>query len=158
MCLLGLQGQHFFEFVIWSSGKQWEILLVAISKCCLCRLLTAKSGSWKEYLSSQFSWVTAWWLATRVWPVHLIDELVLVFYIPPYDWANRSSVDVSSGWWPGEYSFITLGVDAILGNGCGIQGQNSVKVLQGSGMTTRYHYRNWILCICFKLPVLDALR
>ena len=28
--------------------------------------------------------------------------------------------------------FSTLGVDAILGNGCGIQGQNYVKLLQGS--------------------------
>ena len=34
----------------------------------------------------------------------------------------------------------------ILGNGCGIQGQNYVELLQGSGMTAGYHYRNWILC------------
>ena len=40
-------GQKFFDFVIWSCGKQWEILLVTMSECCLwgCRLLTAKSRS-----------------------------------------------------------------------------------------------------------------
>ena len=34
----------------------------------------------------------------------------------------------------------------ILGNGFGIQGQNYVKLLQGSEMTAGYHYSNLILC------------
>ena len=36
--------------------------------------------AWGEYLTSQVSWVTAWVLVTRVCPVHLVDELVLMFY------------------------------------------------------------------------------
>ena len=47
----------------------------------------------------------------------------------------------------GVLGFSTVGVGAILGNGCGIQGQNYVTLLQGSEMTTGFHYRNWILCI-----------
>ena len=34
---------------------------------------------------------------------------------------------------------------AILGNGCGIQGQNYNALLQGSETTAGYHYRNLIL-------------
>ena len=95
----------------------------------------------------QIAWVTALRLSTRVCPVHLVDELVLVFSIPPYDWANGGSVGVFWGWGAGEYGFSTLGVDVILGNGSGIQEQNYVELLQGSGMTAGYHYRNWILYI-----------
>ena len=46
-----------------------------------------------------------------------------------------------------EYGFSNVGVGVILGNGCGIQGQNYVTLLQGSKMTAGFHYRNWILCI-----------
>ena len=35
----------------------------------------------------------------------------------------------------------------ILGDGCKIQGQHYVELLQGSGMTAGYHYSHWILCI-----------
>ena len=35
-------------------------------------------------------------------------------------------------------------VAAILGNGCGIQGQNDVKWLQGSKMPVGFHYKNLI--------------
>ena len=34
--------------------------------------------------------------------------------------------------WDGEYGFNTMGVGTILGNGCGMQGQNYVPLLQGS--------------------------
>ena len=37
--------------------------------------------------------------------------------------------------------------NAILGNGCGIQDQNYVAWLQGSGITLGFHYRNLILGI-----------
>ena len=33
-----------------------------------------------EHLTSQLSWVTTWLLVIRVYPVHLVDELLLVFY------------------------------------------------------------------------------
>ena len=46
-----------------------------------------------------------------------------------------------------EHGFSTVGIDAILGNWCGIQGQIYVALLQGSEMTAGFHYRNWILCI-----------
>ena len=35
-------------------------------------------------------------------------------------------------------------VTAILGNGCGIQGQKYIAWLQGSEMPVRFHYRNLI--------------
>ena len=41
-----------------------------------------------------------------------------------------------------EYGFSTMNVGAILGNGCGIQGQNFVALLQGNEMTSGFHYRN----------------
>ena len=47
----------------------------------------------------------------------------------------------------GEYGFSTVGVGAILGNGCGIQGKNYVELLQGSEMTAGFHNMNWILGI-----------
>ena len=37
-------------------------------------------GARGEHLTSQLLWVTAWILATSDCPVHLVDELVLVFY------------------------------------------------------------------------------
>ena len=71
---------------------------------------------------------------------------------PPYDWAsNDGSIDV---FWDGEYGFSTVGVVAILGNGCGIQGQNYVALLQGSETTTVFHHRSWILCIkCYRTAI-----
>ena len=48
-------------------------------------------------------------------------------------------------WGDGENGFSTVGTGAILGNGRGIQVQNYVALLQGSEMTTGFHYRNWIL-------------
>ena len=93
--------------------------------------------------------------ATPACPVHVVDELVLVFYTP-YDWPNGGSVDVLLVWWAGEYGFSALGVDAILGNGCGIKDQNYVELLLGSGMTAGYHYKNYILCVSsFRLFLID---
>ena len=42
-------------------------------------------------------------------------------------------------------------VDAILQNGCGIEGQNYVMSLQESEMTAGCHYRGLILGICFTI-------
>ena len=42
---------------------------------------------------------------------------------------------------------VPWGVRAILGNRCEIQGQNYVALLQGSEITTGFHYRSWILDI-----------
>ena len=44
--------------------------------------------------------------------------------------------------WDGEYGFSTVAVGAILGNGYGIQGQNYVALLQGSGITAGFHHRS----------------
>ena len=44
--------------------------------------------------------------------------------------------------WDGEYGFSIVAVGAILGNGCGIQGQNYVALLQGSGTTAGFHHRS----------------
>ena len=49
--------------------------------------------------------------------------------------------------WGDECSFSGLGVDAILGNGRGVQMQNFAQLLQGSEMTAGCHYRNWVLFI-----------
>ena len=49
--------------------------------------------------------------------------------------------------WGDEYGFSNVEVGAVLGNGCGIQGQNYVTLLEGGEMTVGFHYRNWILCI-----------
>ena len=39
------------------------------------------------------------------------------------------------------------GVDVVLGNGCGIEGQNYVVLLEGSEMYTGFRYRDLILVI-----------
>ena len=44
--------------------------------------------------------------------------------------------------WDGEYGFSIVAVGAILGKGCGIQGQNYVALLQGSGTTAGFHHRS----------------
>ena len=54
------------------------MLLVAISECCLCRLLTAKTRNVMG-LSQQPAFMGCQ-LSTHVYLVHLVDELVLVFY------------------------------------------------------------------------------
>ena len=96
----------------------------------------AKSQSSRGHLISQLSW-TAWLLVKRVCPVHLVDELVFsVDYNAPYDWAsNDGSVDVF--FMDGEYGFSTVGVGAILGNWCEIQGHNYVALLHGEWNNNR---------------------
>ena len=48
-------------------------------------------------------------------------------------------------------------INAILENGCGIQGQNYVALFQGSEMPVAFHYRNLILGIsCFRLTILNV--
>ena len=51
-----------------------------------------------------------------------------------------------------EYGFSNVGVGAILGHVCGIQGQNYVTLPQGSEGTAGHHYRKLILYVyCFSL-------
>ena len=45
-----------------------------------CRLLWLNAGVQGEHLASQLSWAAAWLLVTHACPVHLVDELFLVFY------------------------------------------------------------------------------
>ena len=62
----------------------------------------------------------------------------------------------TSGFWGGEYGFSALGVDAVPGNGCGIQGQSYVELLRGSETIAEYLYGNWVLFIlCFRLTTLN---
>ena len=62
----------------------------------------------------------------------------------------------------GEHGFSFMGswcycrkVGAILGNEFGIEGQNYVAFLQGSGMPAGFLSRNLILGICFRLLILN---
>ena len=61
-----------------------------------------------------------------------------LFSMPP-DWANSGSADVFFGVW---YVFSAVGVGVILPNGCGIQGQNFLELLQESKLATGCHFRN----------------
>ena len=47
--------------------------------------------------------------------------------------------------WMESMVLLLWGVDAILGNGYGIRGQNYVALLQGSEMSAGFHYRSLIL-------------
>ena len=59
--------------------------------------------------------------------------------------------------WDGEYGFSTVGVGAILGNGCGIQEQNYVALIQRSETTAEFHCRSWILYIkCYRFILWDV--
>ena len=46
----------------------------------------------------------------------------------------------------------------LIGNGCGIQGQNYAALLQGSGMLAGFHSKNLILGICFTLLNLNVFQ
>ena len=75
--------------------------------------------------------------------------------IPPYDWANGGSADIFLCMV--SMVLVLWGVDAILGNGYGISGQNYVTLLRGSEMSTGFHYKNLILGIqCFRLITLNV--
>ena len=67
-----------FDFVIWGWGKQCEILLVVIGEYYKCRLLTGKTRS-RRGLTEQLTFMGRQ-LSTRVYSVHLVDELVLAVY------------------------------------------------------------------------------
>ena len=64
VCGICYHRQIFFDFVILSWGKQWEVLIVAISKCCLrwCRLVQLNCGAQVEHFTHQLSFVYAWLL------------------------------------------------------------------------------------------------
>ena len=120
----------------WTLGDE---LWTVNARLWTCRLLTAKSRSGREHFTSQLSWATAW-----------------LSVIPPSTWLSlcvlcllmiRLMVVLLKFFEVGEYGFSNVGVGAISGNGCGIQGQNSVTLLQGSEMIAGFHCRNWILCI-----------
>ena len=62
--------------------------------------------------TDQLSWSAALLLVTRVYPVYLVEGLVIVVLV-----------------------LLKWKVVAILENGCGVQGQNYVAWLQGSKMS-----------------------
>ena len=51
---------------------------------------------------------------------------------------------LSMFFWNRKYGCSAVGIDAILGNGCGIQGQKYVSLFQGSETTTGFHNRSCI--------------
>ena len=57
-------------------------------RCVGSCLLRLKPGAQGEHLTSQFSWVAAQLLVTRVCPVYLLEELVVLVFYAPYDWAD----------------------------------------------------------------------
>ena len=59
--------------------------------------------------------------------------------MPPDELPNGGSSDV---FWDDEYGFSAMGVGAILGNGCGIQRQNYVTLVQGSETAAGFDYRS----------------
>ena len=59
--------------------------------------------------------------------------------------ASVGSLDVFQGMVSAVY--VLLGVEAVLLDGHGIQGENYVALLPGSRMSGRCHYRNWMLGI-----------
>ena len=120
----------------WTLGDE---LWTVNARLWTCRLLTAKSRSGREHFTSQLSWVTAW-----------------PSVIPPSTWLSlcvlcllmiRLMVVLLTFFEVGEYGVSNVGVGVISGNGCGIQRQNYVTLLQGSEMIAGFYYRNWILCI-----------
>ena len=75
----------------------------------------------------------------------------------PYDWTDGGSVGVFLN----GMVLLLWGVDAILQNGCGTEGQIYIVTLRESEMTAGCHYRSLILDICFtishtRLPCLPS--
>ena len=77
-------------------------------------LLRLNIRAWGEHLSSPLSWIAAWLLVTRIWPVYLVDEYgnsvkhqrrnysEKVCVLSLDDWANGGYVDVLlQVWWVG---------------------------------------------------------
>ena len=80
---------------------------------------------------------------THVCPVYQVDELVLVFYAP----FGLMVVLLMFHSCMASMVLVLWDVDAIPGNGYGIQGQNYVALLQRSGIPAGFHSRNLILGI-----------
>ena len=76
-------------------------------------MLIASAKSWSvRGASHQPALMVSCLLVTRVCPVYLVERLVIVFLV-----------------------LLKWEVAAILGNGCGVEGQNYVAWLQGSKMS-----------------------
>ena len=99
-----------FFLTLWfevgaSNGKSslwWSVNVV----CVDCSWLNPRA--WGDYLSSQLERVLS---IHQIYSVHLVDELVLVFYTPFWlAWLGYWSFCSCSfgGWWTGEYGFSTL--------------------------------------------------
>ena len=101
-----------------------------------------KPRPWGEDLI-RLSWLAAWLLMSWSFLCSLIIGLVMMVLPLTY-------------FWDGEYRFSTAGIGAILGNGCGIQGQDYVALLQGIETTAGFHHRSYILCICYRLILWDV--
>ena len=68
--------------LIESGYQTLNLILSAKLFLSLCKFLRLNRGTRGEHLPIQLSWVTASLLVTRVCPVYLADELVLLFCDP----------------------------------------------------------------------------
>ena len=84
-------------------------------------------------------WCTRKWLS--------VDQTVRNFTFGDLGDSARSNQIEKENGENGEYDFSAVGIAAILGNGCAIQGQIYVALLEGSETTTEFHHRSCILCL-----------
>ena len=118
--------KKFFYSVILIWGKQWEILIVGINKCCLwwCRLLNLNPGAWGEHFTHQLPCVNAWLLHTCLpcLPSRWVSPYVLCpLWLGYWGFCWRFLHE--------DYGFSSVGVGAVLGNESGILGQHYVALL-----------------------------
>ena len=112
-----------------------------------------KSGSIRG-ASHQPAFMRSCLLVTRVCPVYLVNELVLVFY-PPFGLMVALLIFISCIL---KKVLVLWEVGAILGDRYGIQEQNYVPLLQGSGMPAGFHYKNLALSICFRSITMNVFQ
>ena len=79
LCLITQRGLFESPLLLWNLGS--------------CRVFRLNLGERGEHFTRQLSWVAAWLLVTRVCPVYLVDELVLVVLI----WLDRENKCVCLG-------------------------------------------------------------
>ena len=100
--------------------------------------------TWNKKLRFWAKIVTMWYVVNK-WSIMVAAILLITLNISmASDLILKRNIFIKKflKWW--NLTFIDH--PGILGNGRGIPGQNYIKLLQGSGITAGYHYRNWILC------------
>ena len=84
----------------WRSRSPHERRIGYLLWLMSCWLSQLNPGVRGEHLTSQFSWVATWLLVTRVWPVYLVEKVVLVFYAALWlDWCIIVVLLAFLAWW-----------------------------------------------------------